>query len=76
MAFCTDVCCNAEARARRDAEQRAEFERRQAEFEAFLRQRGISDAPEPVAKAGNVELTEAETARLESWLLRHPAAVG
>lgn len=73
MAFCNDVCCSAEARARRDAAESAEFEQRQVEFEAFLRERdGI--APEPV-KAENSALTDKEMARLESWLLRYPAAV-
>jgi hypothetical protein len=74
MAFCEDVCCNAEARARKEAAERAEFERRQAEFECFLRDRGIID-PEPPKVEAKAELTPDELLALESWFLRHPAAV-
>ena len=73
MAFCIERCCNPAAKAKYEAEQAALKAQHQAEFERLYPDPRTAKA---TPEATTAQLTEDELNRLESWFLRHPAAVG
>jgi hypothetical protein len=82
MAFCTEACCNAEARKAKEATDREAFAARKAEFERLYPDpkataTAVENKPDvPLAEAKYGVLTLDELTALAEWADTHPKAAG